>query len=245
VLYRLPEVRCKTCGGLSGVSSVDPRLKDAAFSLREAAKQLILLEDHLHHAGKRCPDCIHKHQLAAEAFAEEAVTLRGASSFPWAGGLADRVRGLRSASDARLLRKDITARLRDRGLGGGNGMRRLGRMRPRALAGPQLRSGSLGQAELVIQGLQTAIQAGTAAWTGYVQYEGMQAAEEQRRQQRHELEAMQQQLAQRQQELDIAEQMARQQTGTTGVVSQLTESGVGKIAIYGGLGLLALVLLKR
>ena len=63
--------------------------------------------------------------------------------------------------------------------------------------------------------------------------------------QRDELKALQQQLALRQRELDLAEQMAREQTGVAGTVTKLTESGVGKIAIFGGLGLLALVFLKK
>ena len=42
---------------------------------REIAKQLVLLEDHLAQPRKRCPDCIRKHLLTAEALAEEAVAL--------------------------------------------------------------------------------------------------------------------------------------------------------------------------
>lgn len=45
------------------------------FNLREIAKQMILLEDHLTHPYKHCPDCIRKHLLTIEAFAEEAVAL--------------------------------------------------------------------------------------------------------------------------------------------------------------------------
>lgn len=45
------------------------------FNMREIAKQMVLLEDHLAHANKRCPDCIRKHLLTIEAMAEEAVTL--------------------------------------------------------------------------------------------------------------------------------------------------------------------------
>jgi len=45
------------------------------FNLREVAKQMILLEDHLQHPYKVCPDCIRKHLLTIEAFAEEATTL--------------------------------------------------------------------------------------------------------------------------------------------------------------------------
>lgn len=45
------------------------------FNLREVAKHLILLEDHLFHQGKRCTQCIIKHLLTIEAFLEEAITL--------------------------------------------------------------------------------------------------------------------------------------------------------------------------
>ena len=50
-------------------------ITDSAFNLREIAKNLILLEDHLYHPNKFCPDCIRKHLLTVEALAEEAVTL--------------------------------------------------------------------------------------------------------------------------------------------------------------------------
>ena len=52
------------------LSLTHPRL-----NLREIAKQMILLEDHLAHPYKHCPDCIRKHLLTIEAFAEEAVSL--------------------------------------------------------------------------------------------------------------------------------------------------------------------------
>ena len=50
-------------------------LMDPLFNLREIAKQMILLEDHLFHEQKQCKDCISKHCLTIEALAEEAVTL--------------------------------------------------------------------------------------------------------------------------------------------------------------------------
>jgi hypothetical protein len=59
------------CGGGGNLYPIlDPR-----FNLRESAKHLILLEDHLFHEGKRCRDCILKHLLTIEGFLEEAVTL--------------------------------------------------------------------------------------------------------------------------------------------------------------------------
>jgi hypothetical protein len=47
------------------------------FNLREAAKQLLLLEDHLSQPERRCDDCIRKHFLKAEALLEEGATLTG------------------------------------------------------------------------------------------------------------------------------------------------------------------------
>lgn len=48
---------------------------DPAFNLREIAKQMILLEDHLAQPLKRCPDCIGKHLLWWEGLAEEGAAL--------------------------------------------------------------------------------------------------------------------------------------------------------------------------
>jgi hypothetical protein len=50
-------------------------IMDPGYNLREMAKQLVLLEDHLFQEAKRCPDCIRKHFLTVEALLEEAVTL--------------------------------------------------------------------------------------------------------------------------------------------------------------------------
>ncbi len=50
-------------------------LMDPLYNLREAAKELLLLEDHLCHPQKHCPDCIRKHLLTTEALLEEAVRL--------------------------------------------------------------------------------------------------------------------------------------------------------------------------
>ena len=58
-------------GGKENLYSImDPR-----FNLREAAKNMILLEDHLSHRGKSCQDCILKHCLMIEGFLEEGITL--------------------------------------------------------------------------------------------------------------------------------------------------------------------------
>lgn len=50
-------------------------LMDPKHNLREIAKQMILLEDHMSHRRKRCVDCITKHYLMIEALLEEAITL--------------------------------------------------------------------------------------------------------------------------------------------------------------------------
>jgi hypothetical protein len=50
-------------------------IMEPLFNMREIAKQMILLEDHLFQSRKRCMDCVRKHLLTIEALAEEAVTL--------------------------------------------------------------------------------------------------------------------------------------------------------------------------
>jgi hypothetical protein len=50
-------------------------LMDPKHNLREIAKQLILLEDHMAHKHKRCIDCMTKHYLMVEGLLEEAITL--------------------------------------------------------------------------------------------------------------------------------------------------------------------------
>lgn len=45
------------------------------YNMREICKQIVLLEDHLNHPRKRCPDCIRKHFLTLEALFEEAISL--------------------------------------------------------------------------------------------------------------------------------------------------------------------------
>lgn len=89
------------------------------YNLREMAKQLILLEDHLSHERKRCPDCIRKHLLTCEALAEEAVTLdKEGEHLGFTEGLAERVRGWWArvqngadlptiAQEIRVLRKEM------------------------------------------------------------------------------------------------------------------------------------------
>lgn len=51
------------------------KISDPRFNVREIAKQLVLLEQHLLEDGKYCPDCITKHILTVEALAEECQSL--------------------------------------------------------------------------------------------------------------------------------------------------------------------------
>jgi len=68
-------------------------LMDPLFNLREIAKQMLLLEDHLQHPYKHCPDCICKHLMTIEAFAEEATTLDKVGTYREFGvALADMAR---------------------------------------------------------------------------------------------------------------------------------------------------------
>lgn len=55
-------------------------LNSAEFNHREIAKQFLLLEDHLTDNKKFCSDCIRKHLMLAEAFAEEAMMLEPTGS---------------------------------------------------------------------------------------------------------------------------------------------------------------------
>ena len=55
----------------------EPRIDvfDPRHNARQIAKELTLLEDHLRHPPQHCPDCVRKHILKAEAYADEAVSL--------------------------------------------------------------------------------------------------------------------------------------------------------------------------
>lgn len=50
-------------------------LMEPEFNIREVTKNMILLEDHLFHDDRRCPDCVRKHCLTIEAFLDEAFSL--------------------------------------------------------------------------------------------------------------------------------------------------------------------------
>ncbi|MAG25770.1 hypothetical protein CMI47_09350 [Candidatus Pacearchaeota archaeon] len=70
---------------------------DPAHNMREVNKQLLLLEDHLFHPPKYCPDCIRKHLMKAEAFADEAYSLDRNQEFgDTLGWLPGKLRGLQN-----------------------------------------------------------------------------------------------------------------------------------------------------
>lgn len=50
---------------------------ESEFNLRECAKQMILLEDHLNNPRKFCTDCCKKHFLTLEGLAEEGASING------------------------------------------------------------------------------------------------------------------------------------------------------------------------
>lgn len=56
-------------------NSKRPSLNSSEFNIREIAKQMLLLEDHLTDDEKYCFDCIRKHLLLIEAYSEESLTL--------------------------------------------------------------------------------------------------------------------------------------------------------------------------
>jgi hypothetical protein len=71
----VPVIAPGSCdSGKCGVDNLYPIL-DPRFNMREAAKQCLLLEDHLNNVKKRCYDCIRKHFLLVDGLLEEAVGL--------------------------------------------------------------------------------------------------------------------------------------------------------------------------
>jgi len=99
-------------------------LQNPLFNVREAAKQLVLLEDHLSQTEKQCPDCIRKHILTAEALLEEAVTLDEDGKHTWLRVLPAKVREFwnaylnkedffKTAQAVRALRKELVDKAGD------------------------------------------------------------------------------------------------------------------------------------
>ena len=95
-------------------------LTDPLFNIREILKQMVLVEDHLNHPYKTCPDCIRKHLLTIEALAEEASALDtpngvftdageglAESARQWLEGFQDKVAPATLADQIRKLRKTL------------------------------------------------------------------------------------------------------------------------------------------
>jgi len=72
-------------------------ITDPRFNLREIVKEMLLLEKHLCHEEMRCPDCICKHLMTIEAWAEEAVQLDTTGRYLWIGVVAEGSRKLQDA----------------------------------------------------------------------------------------------------------------------------------------------------
>lgn len=71
-------------------------------NMRDIIKQLALLEDHMYHPQKRCPDCIRKHFLTIEGLAEECSTLCNPNAIlPESRSIATKIRVLHHAWEAR------------------------------------------------------------------------------------------------------------------------------------------------
>lgn len=87
--------------GENGMSEQKHKLLDIfnpIFNVKEVCKEFVLLEDHLSAPGKHCPDCIRKHLLRAEAFAEEAIALDKEGK--WKDMLAPLPQQIRDIGDA-------------------------------------------------------------------------------------------------------------------------------------------------
>jgi hypothetical protein len=94
-------------------------LSTVEFNVREITKQLLLLEDHLFDKTKRCKECIRKHLMMIEAFAEEANSLDSDSNWfdilsffskksrDWMIKLTDGADTIMIAKEIRSLRKAI------------------------------------------------------------------------------------------------------------------------------------------
>lgn len=95
-------------------------LTDPMFNLREVAKHLLLLEDHLSHPDKCCSDCVQKHLLTCEALLDEAMSLdltglmtslcsQAANQVrKWIVSLCEGESCLRISQDIRAIRKGLT-----------------------------------------------------------------------------------------------------------------------------------------
>lgn len=102
------------------IQETRPRLAltDTQFNMREICKQLLLLEDHLFHREKQCPDCVVKHLLTVEALSDEALTFENVDlrfehvsklARKWLCFFADRGSPRKLANAVRKLRKKLTS----------------------------------------------------------------------------------------------------------------------------------------
>lgn len=64
-----------------GSDGVNPLVFDPRTNLREATKNMLLLEDHLLQEGMDCKDCISKHLLMVDAYLSEALSLDTANQY--------------------------------------------------------------------------------------------------------------------------------------------------------------------
>ena len=100
-------------------------IQDSLFNLREIAKHLLLVEDHLAHAHKLCPDCLRKHLMTIEALAEEAAAMDAGRLYTvgceglaeqarrWLMGLADGRLPNELAQEVRTCRKALVPLVHD------------------------------------------------------------------------------------------------------------------------------------
>lgn len=108
------------------LSKINPRvlpLHAPQFNIREACKEMLLLEKHLGVKGQYCTDCIMKHMLTVEALFEEAIGLGGWKGSAndllldaWGMVQSDYLEGKRSqdlAQMIRILRKSLTPHVFD------------------------------------------------------------------------------------------------------------------------------------
>ena len=109
---------CNSCSVGNGHRNSLLPILNPKFNLREIAKNMLLLEDHLFQKRKRCNDCIKKHFLIIEGLAEEMVTLDTMHKCAQHYNLADQIRSIEKkyingmkhddiAQNIRLLRKTL------------------------------------------------------------------------------------------------------------------------------------------
>lgn len=89
----------KVCSSCASTGAGTLPLMDPEHNIREIIKQLVLLEDHCAHGeSKFCEDCVTKHAMAAEALAEEAITLDTLDKFtPILQPLASSIRNIQKS----------------------------------------------------------------------------------------------------------------------------------------------------